>query len=321
MRFTKLFLFVGGLAIGMLLVGCFGKSSNAQKPLLKVNGTEISTLTFSQRLARQMKSYDSLQAKDEANLNRAKLLTEQAFIVEVLTRDFAAKNKLSISPQEITQATKKLRAEYPDDLSFRRALADENLAYEDWEKDVAFSLLQKKVFALVVKDVAQPSENEIKAYYEANKSRYHRLARVRLRQIVVANEDDALRIQRSLAAGGDFTKLAKQFSVAPEAENGGLTDWIEKGSLDVFDMAFKLPIGSRSKILKSAYGYHIFEVLKKEPEAYLSFNEAKDKIRALLKERKDQETFSAWLKNQVQHSSVLRDEGLFRALKISIRGD
>ena len=90
--------------------------------------------------------------------------------------------------------------------------------------------------------------------------------------------------------------------------------------LEVFDQAFKLNVGGRTKILKSPYGWHIYELLKKEPEARLSFPEAKAKIRTRLTEAKSQDLFSKWLEEQVRKSSVKRNDAVIRAIKVTTRG-
>ena len=143
---------------------------------------------------------------------------------------------------------------------------------------------------------------------------------MKLRQIVLEKDDDARRILEQLEKGASLAKLAKEFSIAPEGSNGGDTGWLPKGTLDVFDQAFKMNVGARSKILKSPYGFHIYEVLKKEPEGRLNFSEAKDKIRAILKERREQATFSSWLEEQVRKSNVKKDEALIQAIKVTTRG-
>ncbi len=81
-----------------------------------------------------------------------------------------------------------------------------------------------------------------------------------------------------------------------------------------------MSVGARSKILKSPYGWHIFEVMKKEPEARLSFPEAKAKIRARLSEIKAQQVFTKWLEEQVRKSSVKRNDAVIRAIKVTTRG-
>lgn len=307
--------------LSLALTGCFSqKRMVLDKTVLKINKTEVSTQEFSERLAQKLKHYDALYAKDEANLERTKSDTVQSFVLEVITRDFAATNHISVSAQELDTKVQEIRAKYPDDIAFRRALAEENLSVDKWRKDMEFTLLQKKVLDKISEKLSPATDAEVKEYYDANKTLFQTPARIRLRQIVLEKEDDAKRIMDELSNGADMVKLARSFSVAPEGEKGGDTGWIEKGTLDVFDQAFKMNIGARSKIVKSPYGYHIYEVLKKEPEARLSFQEAAAKIRSLLMERKQQAAFTAWLEQQVRAATVQRNDAILRAIKVTTRG-
>lgn len=309
------------LTVGFAASGCFSqKSLVLNKTVLKVNATEISTKEFSERLASRLRNLDALHAKDENNLNRAKEETAQAFILEVIARDYARKNKITVSKNEVDEKVAEIRSRYPDELAFRRAMAEENMAVETWRDELEFTLLQKKIFQKIKEGQPEPTEAEMKEFYENNKLLFIQPARVRLRQIVLEKEDDAKRIMDELTDGAELAKLAKKFSIAPEGANGGDTGWLDKGTLDVFDQAFKLNVGQRSKILKSPYGYHIYEVMKKESDGRLSFPEAKAKIRAQLMERREQKVFSAWLEEQVRKASVQKNEALIQAIKVTTRG-
>ncbi len=285
-----------------------------------MNGSEITTQEFAERLALKLRDYDALHAKDEANLNRAKEETAQGFILEVIAKDYAAKNGLNVSKTEVDSEAQSIRVKYPDDLAFKRAMADENMSLDTWKEKVSFTLLQRKIFKKLTEKMPEIKDETAKSFYEANKSRYEQPARIRLRQVVLAKEDDAKRVYDDLQNGGDLTRLAKKFSIAPEASSGGDTGWVEKGVLEVFDQAFKLPVGGKSKVVKSPYGYHIYEVLKKEPEGRLSFADAKDRIRAQLREKAEQKLFSAWLEEQIRHASVQRNDALIAAIKVTTRG-
>jgi parvulin-like peptidyl-prolyl isomerase len=307
--------------LSLSLSGCFTKERVIlDKPVLVINGRKVSTKEFSERLALRLRTYDALTAKDEANLERAKSETVKAFILDTIARDYANKNKISVSNAETEVEATRFRSNYPDEFAFRRALAEENIAYDDWKKDLELTLLQKKILALITAKISEPSEKEMQEYYDSHKALWNTPARVRLRQVVLAKEDDARRIEEQLQKGESIAKLAKTFSVAPEGSNGGDTGWLPKGTLDVFDTAFKMKVGQRSKVLKSAYGYHIFEVLKKEPEGRLNFADAKAKIRAALKETREQVAFSSWLEEQVRKSDVKRDDALIQAIKVTTRG-
>ncbi len=308
------------LFLSLSISACTKERVMLDKSVLVVNGHSVSTKEFSERLALRLRTYDALTAKDTSNLERAKTETVKAFVIEYIARDYAKKNKIDVSSAEVEAEATKLRSNYPDEFAFRRALADENIKYDDWKKDLELTVLQRKILALITAKAPEPTDKEMQEYYDARKAQWNNPARVKLRQIVLAKEDDAKRIEEQLQKGDSMAKLAKQFSIAPEGENGGDTGWLPKGTLDVFDTAFKMKEGQRSKILKSAYGYHIFEVLKKEPEGRLSFQDAKAKIRAALKEQKEQALFSSWLEEQIRKSDVKKDDALIQAIKVTTRG-
>lgn len=305
----------------VFLVSCFSqKNVIGSKTVLKINETEVTAQEFSDRLAKRLKGFDALHVKDDGNLKRAKEQTVEAFVLEVLVRDFAKAEQIEISADELEAEVNAIRAKYPDDNAFRRALADENLPLEAWKRDLQFTMLQKRVLKHLMASSPAPTNAEMKGYYEENRKLFDRPARIQIRQIVLETEDNAKRILDELNSGKPFEDLAKKFSVAPEGENGGATGWIEKGTLDVFDNAFKLNVGARSKIVRSPYGWHIIEVLKKEPEARLNFDQAKDRIQAQIMERREQGIFSAWLEQQIKKSKVLRNDALIKAIQVTTRG-
>ena len=127
-----------------LFSGCFSKESVIlDKPVLVINGQQVSTKQYSERLALRLRTYDALGAKDEANLERAKEETIKAFILENIARTYAEKNGIKATDAEIEAEAKKVQSSYPDEFSFRRALADEHISYDDWKKDLALTVLQK----------------------------------------------------------------------------------------------------------------------------------------------------------------------------------
>ncbi|MES2964866.1 MAG: peptidyl-prolyl cis-trans isomerase [Bdellovibrionota bacterium] len=309
------------LLVSLSLASCFSREDAVlDKTVLVVNAHEVSTREFAERLASKLRDFDALHAKDESSLDRAKEDIVHQFVLEFVTRDFATAQKISVTKDDVEAKARDVRSSYPDDYAFRRALADGNLSIEKWKRDLEFSVLQKKVVEAVTEKMPEPTEADLKADFDATKTQWQQPARVRLRQIVLEKEDDAKRIMDELEAGKSLAALAKEFSVAPEGSNGGDTGWLDKGTLEVFDQAFKMKEGARSKILKSPYGYHIYELIKKEPETRLNFQDAKAKIRARLMEQRSQTLFSQWLEAQVRKSSVKRNDAVLRAIKVSTRG-
>lgn len=319
MKNTALTLLIS-ISLG-LLISCNPFNKVKQKPVLRVNDSEVTIQEFAERLSHKLKDYDALYAKEQSHLKRAKEQCIQEFILELLTKQYALEHQISVTSQSLEDESHKIRSQYPDDNAFRRSLSQENISYDQWMNQLNYSILQRLVHAQITKDIKPASDEKIKEYYNANRDHFQRAARIKLRQILVEKEEVAKRLYKELESGKPMSKLAKEFSLAPEASQDGVTDWIEKGSLEVFDQAFKLSPGQRSKIIKSPYGFHIYEVIKKEPELHLSLQEARVSIERHIRENQEQEIFSKWLDQEIRRSQIFRNEEMIQAIKVSTKSN
>jgi len=302
-----------------MIAGCdLGASRVAARPVLQVNDKALTAKEFSGKLARRLKNFDAISAKDPSNVRRAKEDILRVFILHVLVVDYAEANKIEIADAELEKEVNSFRSSYPDDLSFRRVLAEENLSVSDWKEEMRHSMLEKKVFAKISEKTVPPTEDEIRKHYETNKEMYKRKDRIYLRQIIIDDFTKAQNIRDELKKK-DFVELAKKYSVSPEAKNGGLVGWVEKGSVDIFDKAFTLAVGSMSQVLESSYGFHIFKVERKAGPGYASLDEVRPEIVRVLAGKKEQAEFSGWLDKQIRASRVLRDNELLSAITVETR--
>lgn len=311
-----LFAFLG---IFCVLMGCtLGDSKIAAMPVVQVNSHSLSAKDFASRLGRRLKAFDALAAKDPTNVRRAKEEIIKNFILQSLANDYAKANNIAVDDSDLEDEISKFRASYPDDLSFRRVLAEENLSFSDWKEELRQTLLYRKVFKKIAASSPAPSASEIQQYYDQHKDMFRRRERIYLRQIVVDDLTKGQQIKDELKKK-DFADVAKKVSVAPEAKNGGLVGWVEKGSVDVFDKAFALPVGGISPVLESNYGFHIFKVERKAPAGSASLEEAKPLILETLRGQKEQAAFSKWLDEQIRASHVLRDNPLIDAMGVETK--
>jgi foldase protein PrsA len=101
----------------------------------------------------------------------------------------------------------------------------------------------------------------------------------------------ALEVKKKLDAGGDFTKLAKEYSDDPGSKDkGGLYDSDVSGFVTEFANAAKtLPIGKISDPIKTEYGFHVMKVEGRTQENIK--NAPKDQLEQLQSTKK-QEVFS-----------------------------
>jgi parvulin-like peptidyl-prolyl isomerase len=171
----------------------------------------------------------------------------------------------------------------PDELKMD-AKAHDRLKTRMCESSIIRQFLSERVFPK-----QPPSDSEVKAYYEKNIDKFRRPARIVIRQILFATEEEAKKIRPQINRG-NFTAMAKQYSTAPEAENGGLLGPFARGEMpSVFDVAFEMQEGEIKGILKSSYGFHVFMLENKLKKQELSLKAATSEIIKLIEnERKDQ---------------------------------
>lgn len=318
MKLLKSPVIAGLFVLSLSLMGCPSSYQKlSTKPVEKVNDHVLTSKQFANQLARRLRNFDALAAKDPNNIHRIKEEILRDFLVKSLTLDWARAQNIVISETMLDKEVDKLRGNYPDDLSFRRALAQENLSFSEWREELRYSLVEKEVFKKLNEKVKAPSDEEIKRYYEDNKERYKRKERIYIRQIVVDEDAKADAIKTDLKTT-DFAELAKKYSITPEGKTGGVVGWIEKGTVDYFDPLFSA--GSGLQTVKSPWGVHLVRVEKKAPATTLSLDEVKPQILRALRAQREQAEYVAWLDAQLRSSKVLKDYDLMNSIKVDTRG-
>lgn len=157
---------------------------------------------------------------------------------------------------------------------------------------------------------SEPTEKELKEYYEKNKEK------VDASHILLSTTDEkgqpmteekkaevkkqADELYNKLKNGADFAKLAKEKSADPgSAQNGGNLGEFGKGKMvKEFDEAvFSLKEGEISKPVLTQFGYHIIKLNKKVTKTYA---EMKDELKQELSQTKSSE-----LIKKIQESSKI----------------
>jgi len=148
---------------------------------------------------------------------------------------------------------------------------------------------------------------EVDKYYEDNKAGFRVPARLRLRQIVVASEDQANRALSQLHGGtSDFANLAQQISLGPTAAKGGeLPSWVMRANEKTFlygteaeaqaagvmsldpaleAAAFAIDqVNGLSSYVKGADNqYHIFQLVERQEEHLRQKQEVWDDVKNFL---------------------------------------
>tara|TARA_B110000881_G_C18287070_1_gene370319 strand:+ start:52 stop:330 length:279 start_codon:yes stop_codon:yes gene_type:complete len=81
--------------------------------------------------------------------------------------------------------------------------------------------------------------------------------------ILVKTEEEALAIKNKLTKGGDFSKLARQFSLCPSKKKGGSLGEFRPGQMvKAFDaVVFNRPILKVHGPIRTKFGFHLIKTL------------------------------------------------------------
>jgi parvulin-like peptidyl-prolyl isomerase len=309
------------MLVAAALCGCsfFTGSSLKNKVVLDVNGRQMTAAAFAEEMVRRLRDQDALSAKDPKNLKVVKAKIVEDFIVQTLTEEWAQAQGLLVKAEELEHAVKTVQINYPDDLAFQQALAEQGISFRDWKARLQGTLLQKIVADKVIQNIGVPTDAEMQSYFRDHTADFAVRETAKIRQIVVATESDAASIEKALKSGKRMADLAKTYSISPEGPQGGMVGLVEKGLTDVFESAFRMKQGMRSPVIKSAFGYHIFEVAERKPARNRPFPEAKDEIKRILMEKKRQSLYLSWLEERVRGARVFKDQAFIDALKVETK--
>jgi peptidyl-prolyl cis-trans isomerase D len=170
-------------------------------------------------------------------------------------------------------------------------------AYFDKNKGF-FTVPESRDVQMIIADQAQVgqsiqiSDAQVESYYNSHKDQFRTPERVQARHILIkttgkssqeiaqlkAKAEDLL---KQIKGGADFGKLAEKYSEDPgSASKGGDLGWIVRGQMvkNFEDTVFSLKPKEISDVITTEYGFHIIQVMDKEPARLRTLAEAKPEI-------------------------------------------
>ena len=237
-------------------------------------------------------------------------------IDQYLIMEYGKAKGIKVTDNEVESAVKDIKRDYPEKV-FQEMLLKRYIDVDTWKKGLRQQLLIEKIIAKASENITPVSFTDTKIYFDSHQNEFKHSQMVKLRQIVTNTRDEAEKILELLTKGEDMNELARKYSKAPEAENGGEVGWVSKGELEksIEEVVFSLPVGKISSVVKTAYGFHIFEVLSKRPEGSKSLPESMAEIEQKLLLQKKDAFYRRWLKELRNLFPVLINEGLLRTLE------
>jgi peptidyl-prolyl cis-trans isomerase D len=217
---------------------------------------------------------------------------------------------ISVGPAELQDEfrykNEKIKLEYtlikPEDLESKITPDDAEIkAYYEKNKS-KYQVPEKRVVRYGLVDVNQVRQNlqipddQLKLQYQQNIQQYQVPNRVHVEHILLMTvgktdaEVDEIKkkaedVLKQARKGDKFEDLAKKYSEDPGTKDkGGDLGWLVQGqTVPEFEkVAFNLPKGQISDLVRTQYGFHIIKVMEKETAHTKPFEEVKDSLHAPL---------------------------------------
>jgi peptidyl-prolyl cis-trans isomerase C len=267
----------------LLIAGLFAcKKEDDSKVLVTINDDKITMIEFNQELDKIPMNMNMMVASESGK----KTFLDRLIVKKLLLKE-----------------AEKTNIEQDKDFQSKLAEIKEQLTIE--------SLLKKKLTSS-----ANLTDEGLQKFYDANKEKFRKEREISTRHIILKSDEEARQVKEKLAAGEDFSELAKRYSIDPNAKaTGGEVGFHPKGTLlpEYEAAAFKLTkVGQVSPITKTQFGYHIIKLEGIKPPQYVPFAEVKEFIKQQLVQEKQKEVIDKYIEDLRKGSKITINEALLK---------
>lgn len=186
-----------------------------------------------------------------------------------------------------------------DDLAaLERKLHERSMSIATLQTQFTEQVLSSELDRKYVPEEYEFSREELLGYYKEHETQWNVTSRAKWRELCIRfnkhNRVEAEALIKDVGnqvylGGKPFDAVAKQQSEGFSADQGGVFDWTTQGSLKsaAIDQAvFSLPLRRLSQVIESEIGFHIIEVMEREPGYTKTFDMAQAEIRKKMSEEK-----------------------------------
>jgi len=288
---------IGSFILLALAPGCSNENIAAMyQEVVRVDDQVLTLAEFNEFFELVRMSYTQGQTGKSRAIHEARLRFLLQLIEEMIILRRAEELHLSISDEELERAIRSIQKGYSEE-SFHAMLIRQAVSFETWKTRLERQLLAKKVIRKELLGKISVTPEEIKDYYEKHHNELGQGKKIHIRQILLRSEKTAKEVLERINKGERFAALARLYSIAPESERGGDMGYLDPGQLpkSLEKAISKLKPGTLSPVIKTPYGFHIFEVIERKEPAAPVIDDWVEKIRERIRKDKLEAAYGPWL--------------------------
>ena len=194
---------------------------------------------------------------------------QEKLIIEELQLQMADRAGVRISDAELNVTMSRLATNNQMSLEEFIAFIEENEdSYEELREQMRKEMRIQRIQRGRVNSSIDITENEFEAFLATDESLGALEPELLVRQILVRDIQTANKILQLINNGGDFSEIAKEFSISSNASAGGLINWRKLIDMpQLFEEALiKKSVGFISEPLESGSGFHVLKLEDKRGE-------------------------------------------------------
>jgi parvulin-like peptidyl-prolyl isomerase len=297
-------------------VACGGDSDGdvPSNAVARVGDETVTKADFDRLLGQARTSYkDSNRKFPQSGTEEYAQLRDQIVKYLVLRAQYkseAEERGIEVSGDQVDKRLDQLVQQYfqGDKKRYEQQLKSNGVTNDQVREDIEAQLIQEELFKDVTKDV-KVSEADLQKYYRENKQQYSQPAQRDIRHILLKKNQKALAdsLAARIRAGGNFERLARQYSQDPGSKKIGGRLEISKGqTVPAFDrVAFSIPVKRVTDPIRTQYGWHVIEALTPVKAASTTpFKQVKQAIRQQLLQSKKNEASTKYVEKLEKSDDV-----------------
>ena len=238
-------------------------------------------------------------------------------IARVLIKQEAAKRALDIPGFELARELKRFKQQHGGEQGFGQYLSDNNLTEAQVRDEIGLSMRVDKLLDEVCKDVPEPTDEDVRAHYEAHKDSFKTPEQIHAGHIVKhvqgtvldthAAHTELKEVLELLEKGSRFEELASRYSDCPE--NGGDLGCFARGAMvpEFEKVVFALEPGDVTGIFETPFGLHIAKLYKRFPGEARPFEDVQDESRRAWRAERENAVIDAFTET-LRAQAVIEEE-------------
>lgn len=217
----------------------------------------------------------------------------------------ADQSGLVVSDEEVGQEVQSIINEnfQGSEEDFRNALDFYGISFEAFLDDAYLNLLVRKI-AMEEVDL---SEEALEEFFTENTALFEQREEVEARHILVDSREEAEEVIALLDEGGDFEVLAAEYSLdTSNKDSGGYLGFFGREMMipEFEEVAFSLAVGETSEPVQTDFGFHVIEVLDRQEDVSVVFEDVREEVADTLLEMKIPEVINELVQQLYDESEI-----------------